>query len=87
MGEIRSTLASMAKVFEQDGEEVQREWVRFTAKVDKKLEEALRHTVKRSLQVSRGGGWQWVARQAAPPPACQCMHILRPPPTHVHACA
>ena len=29
---------------------MQREWVGFTQSVDKKLEEALRHTVKRSLQ-------------------------------------
>ncbi len=40
-----------AQIFEADSEEVQREWVRFTQKIDKKLEDALRHTVKKSLQV------------------------------------
>jgi hypothetical protein len=46
----------MHAAFEGDGEEVQREWVRFTQRVDKRLEEALRATVKRSLQVGRRGG-------------------------------
>lgn len=49
--EIRETMASMYKIFEADSEEVQREWVRYTQKVDKRMEEALRHAVKRSLQV------------------------------------
>lgn len=40
----------MYAAFEADSEEVQREWVRFTQRVDKRLEEALRTTVKRSLQ-------------------------------------
>lgn len=40
----------MHTFFESDGEEVQREWVRFTAKVDKKVEAVLHHAVKRSLQ-------------------------------------
>eukprot|EP00983_Pelagomonas_calceolata_P094311 1157875-Pelagomonas_calceolata.AAC.1 len=35
---------------EDASEEVQREWVRYTRKVDKKLEDAVRHMVKRSLQ-------------------------------------
>lgn len=48
--EIQKTLAEVHTFFETDSEEVQREWVKFTAKVDKKVEEALRHTVKRSLQ-------------------------------------
>lgn len=39
-----------AQIFETDSEDVQREWVRYTQKVDKKMEEALRHTIKRSLQ-------------------------------------
>jgi dynein heavy chain len=47
---IQSTLADLHDLFEGDSEEVQREWVKFTVKADKKVEEALRHTVKRSLQ-------------------------------------
>ncbi len=45
-----------AQIFEADSEEVQREWVKYTQKVDKKLEDALRHTVKKSLQVRAAGG-------------------------------
>lgn len=48
--EIQHTLAELHTFFELDGEDVQREWVRFTAKVDKKVEAALHHAVKRSLQ-------------------------------------
>ncbi|WIA33430.1 hypothetical protein OEZ86_006562 [Tetradesmus obliquus] len=48
--EIQTTLAELHDLFEGDGEEVQREWVKFTVKADKKVEDALRHTVKRSLQ-------------------------------------
>lgn len=48
--DIKDTLAAIYKFYEADSEEVQREWGRFTQNVDKKLEEALRHTVKRSLQ-------------------------------------
>jgi hypothetical protein len=51
--EVKDTLSAMYKYFEADSEEVQREWVRFTQKVDKRLEDALRTTVKRSLQVRR----------------------------------
>eukprot|EP00879_Flechtneria_rotunda_P019356 GHRR01020328.1.p1 GENE.GHRR01020328.1~~GHRR01020328.1.p1 ORF type:complete len:1679 (+),score=578.13 GHRR01020328.1:143-5179(+) len=47
--EIKKTLAEVYTHFEADGEDVQREWVKFTVKVDKKVEDALRHTVKRSL--------------------------------------
>ena len=47
---IDAALKEMHTAFEPDGEEVQREWVRFTQRVDKKLEDALRATVKRSLQ-------------------------------------
>lgn len=49
--EIREIMASIHRVFEQDSEDVQREWVRFTQKVDRKLEDALRHVIKKSLQV------------------------------------
>lgn len=55
--EIRDIMASIHRVFEQDSEEVQREWVRFTQKVDRKLEDALRHVIKKSLQV-RAWGWE-----------------------------
>ncbi|GIM07381.1 hypothetical protein Vretimale_11536 [Volvox reticuliferus] len=48
--EIREIMAGIHRVFEQDSEEVQREWVRFTQKVDRKLEDALRHVIKKSLQ-------------------------------------
>jgi len=40
--EVVAALASVRQFFEGDSEEVQREWVRYTAKVDKKLEDALR---------------------------------------------
>jgi predicted Holliday junction resolvase-like endonuclease len=39
------------QIFDADSEEVQREWVRYTKKVDKKMEDAVRHTIKKSLQV------------------------------------
>lgn len=48
--EIQHTLAEMHTFFESDGEDVQREWVRFTARVDKKVEAVLHYAVKRSLQ-------------------------------------
>jgi dynein heavy chain len=48
--DIKAALEQMYGFFEADGEEVQREWVRFTQQVDAQLEAALRHTVKRSLQ-------------------------------------
>ena len=54
--EIREVMATIYRVFENDSEEVQREWVKYTQKVDKKMEEALRYTVKKSLQVSKRGG-------------------------------
>jgi len=65
---IDAALREMHAAFEGDGEEVQREWVRFTQRVDKRLEEALRATVKRSLQVGGGGcaggrgWWSWGCR-------------------------
>lgn len=46
----RHCFVTCLQIFEADSEEVQREWVRYTQKVDKRMEEALRHTVKRSLQ-------------------------------------
>ncbi|KAG1668463.1 hypothetical protein FOA52_005236 [Chlamydomonas sp. UWO 241] len=48
--EIKATMSSVREIFRGDSEEVQREWVRFTAKVDKRMEDALRHSVKKSLQ-------------------------------------
>jgi hypothetical protein len=47
---IEAALTSMHAPFASDGEDVQREWVRFTGRVDARLEDALRSTVKRSLQ-------------------------------------
>jgi dynein heavy chain len=47
--EVVSILASTRVFFEADSEEVLREWVRFTQAVDKRLEEALRAAVRRSL--------------------------------------
>ena len=46
----RGVSSRCAQIFEDDSEEVHREWVKYTQKIDKKLEDALRHTVKRSLQ-------------------------------------
>eukprot|EP00798_Chlamydomonas_sp_ICE-L_P021926 gene21926-28972_t len=48
--EIKEVMSVIYRVFESDSEEVQREWVKFTQRVDKKMEEALRYTVKKSLQ-------------------------------------
>eukprot|EP00232_Nephroselmis_pyriformis_P029065 CAMPEP_0182867354 /NCGR_PEP_ID=MMETSP0034_2-20130328/8675_1 /TAXON_ID=156128 /ORGANISM="Nephroselmis pyriformis, Strain CCMP717" /LENGTH=4528 /DNA_ID=CAMNT_0024999703 /DNA_START=83 /DNA_END=13669 /DNA_ORIENTATION=- len=48
--EIREQMAATYEFFAGDTEEVQREWVRYTMKVDKKMEDALRYTVKKSLQ-------------------------------------
>ena len=59
--EIKSVLASVYEIFRSDSEEVQREWVKYTNKVDKKMEDALRFSIKKSLQVGSvqhgaGGG-------------------------------
>lgn len=48
--EITEIMSVLYKFFAGDSEEVQREWVRFTQKIDLQLEAALRHTVKKSLQ-------------------------------------
>ena len=48
--EMRENLAKTHETFANDSEDVQAEWVKHTRKVDKKLEDALRTTVKRSLQ-------------------------------------
>ncbi|KAK9823872.1 hypothetical protein WJX72_006072 [[Myrmecia] bisecta] len=47
--EVQAVMANLYTFFANDSEEVQREWVRFTQKIDKKVEDALRHTVKKSL--------------------------------------
>lgn len=52
VSEIKECMDSIHRVFEQDSEEVQREWVRYTQKIDKKVEDAIRYTVKKSLQVT-----------------------------------
>lgn len=48
--QIQESMSSISKFSEADSEEVQREWIRYTEKIDKKMEESLRHTVKKSLQ-------------------------------------
>lgn len=48
--QIQESVSCISKFFETDSEEVQREWIRYTEKIDKKMEDALRHTVKKSLQ-------------------------------------
>lgn len=48
--DITDILAGIYKFFAADSEEVQREWVRFTQKIDRQIETALRYTVKKSLQ-------------------------------------
>jgi dynein heavy chain, axonemal len=47
---VRATLMELHTPFSADSEDVQREWVRFTVRVDKRMEEALHQTVRRSLQ-------------------------------------
>lgn len=49
-GEVKSTMLHAFEVFRTDADDVQAEWLRFVEKVDRMLEEALRTTVKRSLQ-------------------------------------
>ena len=48
--EIHATLSAMYETFAQDSDDVQAEWAAYTRRVDKLIEEALRATVKRSLQ-------------------------------------
>ncbi|TPX53528.1 hypothetical protein SeMB42_g00716 [Synchytrium endobioticum] len=47
---IKQTLLSVFEFFRNDGREVLAQWALFVARVDKMVEEALRLTVKRSLQ-------------------------------------
>lgn len=47
---IKSTLVKQYEVFKEDGKEVQTQWVRYTEKIDKMIEESLRTAVKKSLQ-------------------------------------
>ena len=48
--EIQDTMNTTYTTFAHDSEEVQEEWIKYTQKVDKKMETALKHTVKKSLQ-------------------------------------
>lgn len=48
--EIKSTMKATFQIFSHDPEDVQQEWIKYTKKVDKQMEEALRVTVKKSLQ-------------------------------------
>lgn len=47
--DIREQLETIRGMFATDGDEVQLEWRKFTQRVDKRMEDALRATVKRSL--------------------------------------
>lgn len=47
--DIREQLEKIRGMFAADGDDVQVEWKRFTQRVDKRMEDALRATVKRSL--------------------------------------
>lgn len=48
--ELRALLSASYETFKNDGEEVQREWRKFVHGLDASVEDALRLTVKRSLQ-------------------------------------
>jgi dynein heavy chain len=48
--EVKEAIDQVRETFSKDSEEVQREWVKFTQKIDKRVEDSLRHCVKRSLQ-------------------------------------
>eukprot|EP00899_Mesostigma_viride_P014884 jgi/Mesvir1/23397/Mv21091-RA.2 len=48
--EIKETMAATYETFANDSDEVQREWVKYTNKIDKRMDEALKTTVKKSLQ-------------------------------------
>ena len=48
--EVKEAIEQVRETFAKDSEEVQREWVKFTQKLDKKVEDSLRYCVKRSLQ-------------------------------------
>eukprot|EP00736_Rhodelphis_marinus_P013382 Rmarinus@m.14828 len=48
--DIINVLRATYEYFQADGDDVQREWEKYTEKVDRMLEDALRQTVKRSLQ-------------------------------------
>ena len=48
--EIKTTMKQTHMIFAHDPEDVQQEWLKYTKKVDRQMEEALRVTVKKSLQ-------------------------------------
>ena len=48
--EVKEAIDQVKETFAKDSEEVQKEWVKFTQKVDRRVEDALRFSVKRSLQ-------------------------------------
>ena len=48
--EIKQTMAQTFLTFANDSDEVRHEWVKYTKKIDRKVEDALRATVKKSLQ-------------------------------------
>ena len=50
--EMKSLMQSTHETFRNDVDEVQREWNLFVEQIDKSVEDSLRTTVKRSLQVA-----------------------------------
>jgi dynein heavy chain len=48
--EVKEAIDQVRETFSKDSEEVQREWVKFTQKIDKRVEDSLRYCIKRSLQ-------------------------------------
>ena len=63
---IKQTLTSMFEVFRNDGREVYHHWVLYVEKIDKSVEEALRMTIKRSLQeISKSINGEGKSREGA----------------------
>ena len=48
--DVRQQMDRTYETFRGDSEDVQQEWIKYTRAVDKKMEDALRQTVKKSLQ-------------------------------------
>ena len=48
--DISDTMTSTFEIFANDSDEVKEKWVQYTQKIDKRMEDSLRLTVKRSLQ-------------------------------------
>ena len=48
--DISDTLSSTFEIFANDSDTVKEKWDKYTKKIDKRMEDSLRHTVKKSLQ-------------------------------------